>query len=61
MSKMVTYQWVMIRKLEIPNDCPTEDYYEMLEWLEEKNIKENDILIKETSRDTEIVNVEKIN
>ena len=46
-----------MRKLEVPNECPTEDYYKMLEWLENHNTQEDDVLLKENTRDVEIVDV----
>lgn len=25
MSKIITYQWIEVRKLKLPNNCPAED------------------------------------
>lgn len=31
--KTVTYHWTEMRVLELPDECPTESVYEMLNWI----------------------------
>jgi len=53
--KKVIVHWVEMQTLIVPDECPTDDAYEMDEWLganREKYVEKN------ASRDYEIVDVE---
>ena len=56
MAQIVTYHWVGIKKVEVPDGCPTDDLGTMQLWLAENDVEE--VVVKEDSRDFEIVDVE---
>lgn len=60
MPKRIIYHWVIKRTLEIPDEVPTDDYETMYKYFVKNGLNEYDFLIKEDSRDCEIVDVKNI-
>lgn len=56
--KEVLYHYVMMVKTLVPDECPTKNYDEMVQWCDDKDITPEDI--SHDTRDYEIVEVSKV-
>ena len=50
----------IVRKLEVPDECPTDDYDSMEKWFDRQGKEELDYLIKKDTREREITDVEQL-
>jgi hypothetical protein len=57
--KRVLVHWVQMEIWEVPDECPTEDEMEFTAWLVQ-NDPENELRVKSSSRDYEIVETEQL-
>ena len=59
--KELLYHYVVMMKIRVPDKCPTDNYGEMIEYIELKmKTSEDKLLVNEDTRDCEIVDVEKV-
>lgn len=56
--KQVIYHWVEMRTLEVPDEAPTDDIYQLFDWIDEQGKEIEDYTVSSNTRDCEIVNVQ---
>jgi len=56
--KAVTYHYVKMRTIVVPDNCPTDSFSDMQFWLQKQDIHSVENILKTEVRDTEIVDVE---
>lgn len=55
--KTITYHWVEMRTVEVPDNCPDEDGWQLKSWLYDH--PKDYTLLKSDTRDFEIVDIDK--
>ncbi|MCP4259114.1 MAG: hypothetical protein GY774_16635 [Planctomycetes bacterium] len=55
--KEILYHYVVMRKIEVPDECPTDDIYRATDWIERQGHAIEDCVTSEDTRDCEITDV----
>ena len=57
MLKKVVYKYTHVCSMVVPDTCPTNDVFEMFDWLNINGIDESNTVIKQNRKDYEIIHV----
>lgn len=56
--KRIVYHYVVMRTLEVPDECPSDSIFNIINWVWGNDKSTEDYRVKESTRDCEIVDVE---